>query len=105
MECTATARSSMVRKLTRPRAERATALARETGIAQPILSRWLREAGGVMDVDARELEKTPARRPQDWTLEEVLVAVLEASRLSGEELARAERTGSGSPAACARRAT
>jgi transposase InsO family protein len=76
----------MVRKIAGPRAKSATALARETGIAQPTLSRWLREAGGVPDVDAREPEETPARRPQDWTLEEVLAAVLEASRLSGEEL-------------------
>jgi hypothetical protein len=36
-----------------PRAKSATALARETGIPQPTLSRWLREAGGVPDVDAK----------------------------------------------------
>lgn len=86
MEYTASVRSSMVRKMAGPRAKSATALARETGIAQPTLSRWLREAGSVRGVNAHEPEETPRRRPQDWTLEEVLAAVLEASGLSGEEL-------------------
>ena len=86
MEYTASVRSSMVRKMTGPRAKSATALSRETGIAQPTLSRWLRDAGSVRGVSTREPEETPRRRPQDWTLEEVLAAVLEASKLSGEEL-------------------
>jgi transposase-like protein len=86
MEYTASVRSSMVRKMTGPRAKSATALARETGIAQPTLSRWLREAGSVRGVNAREPEEAPRRRPQDWTLEEILAAVLEASGLSGEDL-------------------
>jgi transposase len=85
MEYTASVRSSMVRKMTGPRAKSATALARETGIAQPTLSRWLKKAGSVSGVSPRDPDE-PARRPQDWTLEEVLAAVLEASKLSGEEL-------------------
>jgi transposase-like protein len=85
MEYTASFRSSMVRKMTGPRALSATALAKETGIAQPTLSRWLRDAGSVRGVSPGESEP-PARRPQDWPLEDVLEAVLEASRLSGEEL-------------------
>lgn len=94
MEYTASVRSSMVRKMTGPRARSATSLAQETGIAQPTLSRWLRDAGSVRGVTSREPKGTPARRPQDWTLEEVLQAVLEASRLSGEELgAFLRRTG------------
>jgi len=86
MEYTASVRSSMVRKMTGPRARSATALARETGIAQPTLSRWLRDAGSVSGVSTREPEEAPRRRPQEWTLEEILAAVLEASGLSGEEL-------------------
>jgi transposase-like protein len=86
MEYTASVRSSMVRKMTGPRAKSATALARETGIPQATLSRWLRRAGSVRDVSPREPEDKPARRPQDWPLEEILEAVLEASRLSGGEL-------------------
>ena len=86
MEYTASVRSSMVRKMSGPGARSATALARETGIAQPTLSRWLKKAGSVRGVSARDPEEMPARRPQDWTLEEILAAVLEASGLSGEEL-------------------
>jgi transposase len=86
MEYTATFRSSMVRKMTGPRARSATALAAETGIPQPTLSRWLREAGSLEGVAAHEPKETRPRRPQDWPLEEILDAVLEASRLSGEEL-------------------
>jgi len=86
MEHTSSARSSMVRTMTRPRAKNATSQARETGIVQPTLSRWLPEAGSVTGVSPCEPEETPARRPQDWTLEEILGAVLEASHFSAEEL-------------------
>jgi len=84
MEYTASVRSSMVRKMSGPGAKSATALAQETGIAQPTLSRWLKKAGSVRGVPPHE--ERPARRPQDWTLEEILAAVLEASKLSGEDL-------------------
>jgi len=40
----------------------------------------------VRGVSAREPKETRARRPQDWSFEEILEAVLEASRLEGEEL-------------------
>lgn len=86
MEYTASVRSSMVRKMSGPGARSATSLAEETGVPQPTLSRWLRKAGSVRGVSSREPKETPARRPQDWTLEEILAAVLEGSRLSGEEL-------------------
>ncbi|MGQ0615052.1 MAG: hypothetical protein ACT4PV_15060 [Planctomycetaceae bacterium] len=85
MEYTASVRSSMVRKMSGPRATSATALAQETGIAQPTLSRWLREAGSVRGVASHD-PKVPARRPEDWKLEEILAAVLEAAPLAGEEL-------------------
>ena len=58
-----------------------TPLAQEVGIHQSTLSRWVREyakvgkMGGVMK----------ARRPQDWTAEEKLNAVLEYERLEEEE--------------------
>jgi hypothetical protein len=42
--------------------------------------------------DAREPEDSPARRPRDWMLEELL----EASRLSGEELGGVPAAGGGS---------
>jgi hypothetical protein len=76
----------MIRRMTGPGAKTATALASETGIPQQTLSRWLREAGSVGGVTADESKERPSRRPQDWPLEEILEAVLEASRLSGEDL-------------------
>ena len=65
----------------------ANALSSELGVPQPTLSRWLREARNVAIVDD-EREKTPARRPEDWTAQEKLEAVLEAAKLSDDELGR-----------------
>jgi len=64
-----------------PDAVSASALARETGITQQTLSRWLRAAGSV-----DPMSDSGARRPQDWTAEEILAAVTEAASLSDEEL-------------------
>lgn len=86
MQYTASFRSSMVRKMTGPGAPSATTLGRETGVPQQTLSRWLREAGSVGGMVPGESKEPPARRPQDWPLEDILEAVLESSRLSGEEL-------------------
>ena len=56
---------------------------------QPTLSKWLREAGSLEPVKRRvqdEPAKTEGRRPDDWSAEEKLEAVLEARRLAGSEL-------------------
>jgi len=79
-------RSSMVRRMTGRGALSATALARETGVAQATLSRWLLAAGNVKPVGDSPKEGTPPRRPQDWSPAEILDAVAEASRLGPEEL-------------------
>src|SRR5690606_37130231 len=65
----------------------ANALSGELGGPQPTLSRWLREARNVAVVDD-EREKKPERRPEDWSPKEKLEAVLEAARLSDDELGR-----------------
>ena len=76
-----TVKEAMVMKLTGPGAPSACALSEEVGIHQSTLSRWIREyatvrkSGGVMK----------ARRPQDWTAEEKLEAVLEYEKLEEEE--------------------
>ena len=62
-------------------------LSKELGVPQPTLSRWLRDARNVAVVD-EESEKKPERRPEDWSPEEKLEAVLEAARLGEEELGR-----------------
>lgn len=56
---------------------------------QPTLSKWLRDASSLQAVKRRvqdEPVKTEGRRPDDWSAEEKLDAVLEAKRLSGSEL-------------------
>ena len=76
-----TVKEAMVRKLTIPEAPSARALAQDVEISQSTLSRWVREyaklgkAGGVMK----------NRRPQDWTAEEKLAAVLEYEKLDEQE--------------------
>jgi transposase-like protein len=77
----------MVKKLVGPGRRTATALAKETGIPQSTLSRWLRAAGSVgsMSEDNND-QGTTQRRPQDWSAEEKLEAVTEAVGLSEEEL-------------------
>lgn len=92
-------KSKMVQRMTGPRGKTATALASETGISQPTLSRWLRASRAtvaVMSKDPSQVtepspEPTPPpskapRRPEDWSAEERLKAVLDSSKLSGAEL-------------------
>ncbi len=76
-----TIKEAMVMKLTSPGAPSANALAQEVGIHQSTLSRWIKEyatvgkAGGVMK----------EKRPQDWTAEQKLAAVLEYEKFEEEE--------------------
>ena len=80
-------RKRMLQKMLAGRS--ATALAAETGVPQPTLSRWQREAGTVGLVSRRRQRtqaERPARRPEDWTPEEKLQAVVEARGLTEHEL-------------------
>jgi len=63
----------------------ATQLAEEVGVPQSTLSRWLREAGSMGDMKSNH-KKRQSRRPQDWTPEEKVQAVIEAAGLSEDEL-------------------
>jgi transposase len=74
----------MVSRLVGPHAISATALSKETGLAQATLSRWLREAPKLRREMANE--DPPKKQPQEWTPEEKLQIVLEASTLSEGEL-------------------
>ena len=80
-------KARMVQKLTAPGAPSATALSEEVGVAQPTLSKWVREAGRVGGMTKSKSKKAGMRkRPQDWTAEEKLDAVIEAASLSDEDL-------------------
>ena len=84
----------MVRKMTDPNGPGATSIANEIGVSQSTLYRWASETD---TVDIAELPEPPTfslsmkrmtnmKRPQDWSPEEKLAAVLEATSLSEEDL-------------------
>jgi transposase-like protein len=83
-------KTRMLKRLTGPDAMSATALSKETGIAQGTLSRWLRRAGTVGGVSTKKRKRTrassPSRRAQDWTAKEKLAVVMEAETVPQEEL-------------------
>lgn len=79
-------KARMVERMTGPRRVSANALSKEVGVAQPTLSLWLRTAGNVASVSNDDEIRRGARRPEDWTPEEKLRAVMEASNLPDAEL-------------------
>lgn len=75
-------KAKMIKKLLAPPGRSAISVAREAGISQSALSRWLKQSGSVPPVS----EDAKDRRPTDWSPAEKLSAVIESSRLSGDEL-------------------
>jgi len=84
-------KSAMIQRMTGSDPTTAGTLSKEVGVAQPTLSRWLREAS-IVDLSSgqdptigflTEVEKTgmKRKRPKDWSPEAKLQAVLEASGL------------------------
>ncbi len=78
-------KARMVQKLTAPGGPSATALSEEVGVAQPTLSKWVREAGKVGAMSPRRREPGAPKRLQDWTAEEKMQVVAEAALLADEE--------------------
>lgn len=77
----------MVSKLVGPNAMSATALSKETGLAQATLSRWLKDASTLKrSMTPKDEEKPAAKQLQEWTPEEKFAIVLEAASLSEGEL-------------------
>ena len=68
----------MLEKLLGPDARSACSLSREVGIPQSTLSRWVREAG--------TLESMGKKTRKNWSAEEKLRIVVQASELPEEEL-------------------
>lgn len=76
----------MVQRMAGPRAMTATALATETGVAQPTLSRWMREASTVSSMGNQRGKSGKALGQKKWTADEKLRVVLAAASLSEEQL-------------------
>ncbi len=78
-------KANMVRKMLLPGGPTATALSSKTGISQPTLSRWLRDAREKGVSDTKPTPR-PARRPIDWKPADKLRVLAETERLEGEAL-------------------
>lgn len=78
-------RRRMIARMTGPRALSATALAKEVGVPQPTLSKWLRAAGTVASMSTPEPRK-PARTARELTVEDRARILSEAADASPEEL-------------------
>lgn len=84
-------RARMVQRLATPCGPSAGQLAQEVGVSQPTLSRWLREEGTVGESSFSSQFPSPrrgmtAKRPQDWSAEEKLQALIEAATVTQEDL-------------------
>lgn len=79
---TETLKESMIKKMTGPGARSATALSEEVGIPQSTLSRWLRNYG---TLSVLEDGMSSTKRPQNWSTEEKMKAVLAYEAMDEEE--------------------
>ena len=85
----------VVERMLGPDRASAYAVAQETGLAGTTVSRWRDRARSVArmdDTNETNDPPPPARRPQDWTPEERLLAVIEAAGLCEEKLGAWMRT-------------
>ena len=80
-------KSRMIRRLTGQDRVSATQLAEEVGVAQPTLSRWLRDASQHKEGKGNgHVPQQPPMRPDDLPPQEKLRLVMDAAELSEEEL-------------------
>ena len=85
-----TFKEKMVLRMSGPVGISANALSEEVGVSQTSLSKWLRDAAGVEGVakrvNGKSIKAKAGKRPQDWTADEKLEAVVESASLSEQEL-------------------
>ncbi len=74
-------KTRMIQRMAGPERITANALSKEVGVAQPTLSRWLRE-GSLSEMT----DKTPKQGRRTWTPAEKLRVVQQAAQLSDDEL-------------------
>ena len=82
-------KANLVRRMACPNGISASALAREVGVPQQSLSRWLRDASAVIQPDNSPIppeSHMPPKRPQDRSAEEKLKIVIESEILPEEQL-------------------
>ena len=87
-------KNAMIQKMTGPDAISASALSKQVDVSQPTLSKWLRMAGVgpsyAFPNNAHEYTKMAkikdSKRPNDWSAEDKLKVVVEASSLDDEQL-------------------
>ena len=87
-------RALMIRKAAEPNGANKTSIAQEAGVSRSTLYRWMSETDTVDVADqpdppsfAKSIRRiSTMKRPHDWTPEEKLAAVLEATTLSEEDL-------------------
>ena len=72
----------VVERMLGPERASAYSVAQETGLASTTVSRWRDRARSVAAMDDTNTPPPQSRRPQDWTPEERLLAVIEAEALS-----------------------
>lgn len=78
-------KANMVKKMMVPGGPSANALAAKTGLSQPTLSRWLRDARE-RTVSTTKPDPPAARRPTDWKPADKLRVLAETEGLEGDEL-------------------
>lgn len=77
-------KSRMVQRMSGPRSLSANALSQEVGVSQATLSRWLKRASKVPDVDEGQNMVEENKRPRDWSAEEKLRIVAESLEIPDE---------------------
>jgi transposase len=84
---TAEYRTKAVRRMNTP-GQSVEELGKELGVNPSLLYRWKKEAGTRDPMPKQKTAPTiePARRPQDWTVDQKLAVVLDARELAEEQL-------------------
>jgi transposase len=86
MKYSETFKTKMVQKMLTGRS--ANSIAQEVGVNQPTLSKWLRDARRLEGVPKRTREpdaRASTKRPEEWSAEDKLRAVMKAESLSESE--------------------
>ena len=79
-------KAGLIKRMTGRGAVTAAALSEETGVSRATLSHRKRRASRLLSVADDEVPSKPSKRVQDWTPEEKLRAVTEASALAEADL-------------------